>query len=149
MNICLTHPEFGYYNRTDVFGRKGDFVTSPEISQMFGECVALWLYTQWIKNESCFDITELGPGRGTLMADILRTFSQLQKGAMLSKLQNINLVDISDSLKEIQLKSLASYSHKLQFHLGIDDLKLDKDKLNIIVANEFFDALPVHRFQVG
>jgi NADH dehydrogenase [ubiquinone] 1 alpha subcomplex assembly factor 7 len=79
MRQCLTAPEGGYYTRQtnvgqDQFGTKGDFVTSPEISQVFGELIGIWLYAEWLaqgKKENV-QIIEVGPGRGTLMDDVLR-----------------------------------------------------------------------------
>jgi NADH dehydrogenase [ubiquinone] 1 alpha subcomplex assembly factor 7 len=74
MQLCLTHPEWGYYSQGDVFGREGDFITSPEISQVFGELVAIWLLTRWMAAGAPEQVRllELGPGRGTLMDDVLR-----------------------------------------------------------------------------
>src|SRR5436305_13015754 len=76
MNQCLTHPEHGYYTSTEseIFGSKGDFVTSPEISSLFGEMIGLWIITEWIAwgRPTEWDMIELGPGKGTLMGDIIR-----------------------------------------------------------------------------
>ena len=78
MRQCLTSPEGGYYTRQttghDQFGAKGDFITSPEISQVFGELVGIWLYTEWLAQgqKEKVQIIEVGPGRGTLMDDVLR-----------------------------------------------------------------------------
>lgn len=74
MRQCLTNPSGGYYINKDPFGKKGDFITSPEISQMFGELVGIWHLTEWMKQNkpSSFRFVELGPGRGTLMSDVLR-----------------------------------------------------------------------------
>lgn len=79
MRQCLTNPEAGYYTtkslNRDQFGQKGDFITSPEISQVFGELVGLWIVAEWMsqgKKSSGVELIEFGPGRGTLMDDVLR-----------------------------------------------------------------------------
>ncbi|WP_287308438.1 SAM-dependent methyltransferase, partial [Mesorhizobium sp.] len=79
MALCLFDPRDGYYTTREPFGAAGDFVTAPEISQMFGELVAVWLYEAWLANGRPMPVTiaEIGPGRGTLMKDMLRTFSRL------------------------------------------------------------------------
>lgn len=85
MRQCLTHPEGGYYTRQttsgqDQFGTKGDFVTSPEISQIFGELIGIWLYAEWLAQgrKDKVQIIEVGPGRGTLMDDVLRVWRTLR-----------------------------------------------------------------------
>src|SRR5690606_37052765 len=79
INICLTHPEYGYYVKTDPFGNLGDFVTAPEISQIFGELIGIWCVDKWIKlGYQEINIVELGPGRGTLMKDLLRGTKHIQ-----------------------------------------------------------------------
>ncbi len=86
MRQCLTSPDGGYYTSKkiedkDQFGKTGDFVTSPEISQIFGELVGIWFVAEWIaqgRKEDGIEIIELGPGRGTLMADVLRVWSEAE-----------------------------------------------------------------------
>ncbi|KAI9890150.1 MAG: hypothetical protein M1814_004431 [Vezdaea aestivalis] len=109
MRQCLTSPSGGYYTSTqavgsDQFGPRGDFVTSPEISQMFGELVGIWLMSEWAKQNrgrrKNVVLIELGPGRATLMSDILRTLRQLK--AMNGCIETIYLVEASPALREAQ-----------------------------------------------
>ena len=75
MAVCLADPEYGYYMRREAFGRAGDFITAPEVSQIFGELIGIWAVAVWemMGSPKRFVLAELGPGRGTLMADLLRT----------------------------------------------------------------------------
>ena len=109
MRACLTHPLGGYYLSTPhVFGHKGDFITSPEISHIFGEMMGIWYTTQVLASHKAkkegVQIVELGPGKGTLMSDMLRTWRQLQ--AMQGKIKSIHLVEASHKLQETQAKTL-------------------------------------------
>lgn len=141
MQTCLLHPEFGYYTTRDPLGAAGDFTTAPEISQMFGEVVGLCLVQVWLDQgaPSPFTLAELGPGRGTLMADILRATRQVpgfHAGA------RIVLVEASPTLRALQAKAL--HDHTPTWVDGADDLP---HAPLFLVANEFFDALPIRQFQ--
>jgi SAM-dependent MidA family methyltransferase len=112
MRQVLTSPEGGYYTTRpegggEVFGKKGDFVTSPEISQVFGELVGIWTITEWMaqgRRRSGVQLIEVGPGKGTLMDDMLRTFRNFQSFA--SSLEAIYLVEASPTLREVQKQRL-------------------------------------------
>ena len=107
MRACLTHPLGGYYMSNDVFGAQGDFTTSPEISQIFGELMGIWYVTQIqkrIQKGQKVQIVELGPGRGTLMADMVRTWSQLK--GVTDAIDVIHLVEASPKLREMQAQKL-------------------------------------------
>ena len=141
MHICLGHEKHGYYTTRDPFGPDGDFITAPEVSQMFGEMVALWLIQTWVDQgrPEKFALVELGPGRGTLMADILRTAE-----AMPSFLEaaEIWLVETSPAMRRKQAATLVMETTP-NWANSVDELP----ELPIfLVANEFFDALPVHQF---
>ena len=141
MALCLGHPRFGYYMTRDPFGVNGDFTTSPEISQMFGELVGLWVADVWQNMGSplSFNLIELGPGRGTLMKDVLRSLKSL-KGCL--QAARVHLVEMSSVLQVIQVETLKD--HPVSWHQTIETLP---DGLpNIIIANEFFDALPVRQY---
>ncbi len=142
MQLCLTHTEHGYYCRDMPIGRGGDFVTAPEISQIFGETLGLWvalLGQQFSSN--VFDLVELGPGRGTLMADLMRSLIRVAPDA---KPNGPFLVEIGAGLKAEQARRLHAIDPV--WLDAVSDLA-DHGPPLVIVANEFFDALPVHQYQ--
>ncbi|MCX5578033.1 class I SAM-dependent methyltransferase [Kaistia terrae] len=140
MAACLGDPEFGYYTTREPFGAAGDFVTAPEVSQMFGELLGLWAVTTWQRmgSPSRFVLAEIGPGRGTLMADALRA-AQVAPG--FEQAASIVLVETSERLREIQKATLAS--HGVDW---ADTVEALPDGPAIVIANELFDALPVRQF---
>ncbi|HHB83458.1 MAG TPA: peptidoglycan editing factor PgeF [Devosia sp.] len=143
MGLCLTHPELGYYKKLDPFGSKGDFITAPEISQMFGEILGIWVVGQWhiLGRPAHFDLVELGPGRGTLMADALRVITK-DEGA--KKALNVVLLETNPVLIEAQKQALSGISP-----VWISEIEqlAKRPGPKIILANEFFDALPIRQFQ--
>ena len=141
MTLCLSHPEHGYYTTRDPFGAAGDFVTAPEISQMFGEIIGLWLAQSWHDQgaPSPFTLAELGPGRGTLMADILRSASMVPG---FGDAADITMLETSPVLRAACERSLAGSTIS-----WIDDLTQMPGQPAFLIANEFFDALPVRQFQ--
>ncbi|KAI8980089.1 DUF185-domain-containing protein [Trametes punicea] len=154
MQMCLSHPSAGYYMKASkpVIGSEGDFITSPEISQVFGELLAVWLLSQWMYAGSGREVRllELGPGRGTLMRDVLRVFSQFP--AARSATKEIHLVETSPKMRsaqEAKLSPLAErHSWRLHWHDALDQIKCDNSKFTLVLAHEFFDALPFHLLQV-
>lgn len=136
MELCITH----YYATRDPFGVSGDFTTSPEISQVFGELIGAWLYDRWQHiSASHSSLCECGPGRGTLMKDILR----VTRNTGLHESIDIALVETSPKLLEIQERALKLSHTRIQWHKTIDTLP----KLPLfLIANEFFDALPIHQY---
>ncbi|MCB1338537.1 MAG: SAM-dependent methyltransferase [Maritimibacter sp.] len=140
MAECLGHPEHGYYTTRDPLGASGDFTTAPEISQMFGELIGLALAQSWLNQgaPAPFTLAELGPGRGTLMADILRATRGVPGFHAGLRL---HLVETSPVLRAVQRRALD----------GVDLTHLDTvdalpDMPLWLVANEFFDALPIRQF---
>ena len=140
MQICLTHPEYGYYLKRDPLGRDGDFITAPEISQMFGELVGLWAASVWnaMRMPQEVKFIELGPGRGTMMADALRAVRILPA---FHEAISVHLVEASPTLRAKQREKLADAAH-VEWYDSIDDVP---EGPAIILANEFFDALPIHQ----
>ncbi|KAI1094641.1 DUF185-domain-containing protein [Rostrohypoxylon terebratum] len=172
MRMCLTSDTGGYYTGAlekgrDQFGRKGDFITSPEISQIFGELVGIWFIAEWMSQgrpKQGVELIEIGPGRGTLMDDMLRTMRNFKD--MSSSIETVYMVEASAELRTAQKNLLcgedaAMTESKIGWHstckysglpiVWTDSIKAipqDPNKTPFIVTHEFFDALPIHAFQV-
>ncbi|KRZ79736.1 NADH dehydrogenase [ubiquinone] complex I, assembly factor 7, partial [Trichinella papuae] len=166
MHRALTCPVYGYYTtRSCIFGNDGDFLTSPEVSQMFGEILALWCVQMLdeVCHEGPFNLVELGPGSGKLMQDMLRTMAKFKLCNKIS----VHLVEISDKLARQQEQLLCSEStsasrmdsigktacYKMKYtssgipvhwHKDVEDLP---KAFSLVIAQEFFDAMPIHKFQ--
>ncbi|EIE49436.1 class I SAM-dependent methyltransferase [Salipiger aestuarii] len=140
MALCLLHPRHGYYTTRDPLGAQGDFTTAPEISQMFGELIGLSLAQSWIDQgrPTPFVLAELGPGRGTLMADATRAM-----GAVPGMLDaaTLCLVEASPALRARQSRSLQGLAPT-----WVDSVADLPEAPLFLIANEFFDALPVRQF---
>jgi NADH dehydrogenase [ubiquinone] 1 alpha subcomplex assembly factor 7 len=144
MRTCLGHPKYGYYVTRDPLGLLGDFTTAPEVSQMFGELLGAWAAAVWrqMGSPARLNLVELGPGRGTLMADALRAAKALP--AFRAALA-VHLIETSDVLAAIQRETLAASGVPATWHRGIREIQGPA----IFLANEFFDALPVHQAICG
>ncbi|XP_004507529.1 uncharacterized protein [Cicer arietinum] len=164
MSEVLTNPKVGYYINRDVFGAEGDFITSPEVSQMFGEMVGVWVMCLWeqMGQPKRVNLIELGPGRGTLMADLLRGASKFKN---FTESLHIHLVECSPALQKLQHKNLKCVDEEnadenadkrtfsslvgtrtpVSWHAALE--QVPSGLPTIIIAHEFFDALPVHQFQ--
>ncbi|OHF00604.1 hypothetical protein CORC01_04143 [Colletotrichum orchidophilum] len=171
MRMCLTGDIDGYYTglaeeNRDQFGLKGDFVTSPEISQIFGELIGIWFVAEWLsqgKPQNGVELIEVGPGRGTLMDDMLRTMQNFKGFAQ--SIDAIYMVEASPQLREAQKNLLCGpdapmTESKVGYHSvckrtnlpivwteTIKSIPQSPEKMPLMVAHEFFDALPIHAFQ--
>lgn len=141
MAEALLHPEHGYYTSREPFGASGDFITAPDISQMFGELVGLCLAQAWLDRgqPAPFTLAELGPGRGTLMADLLRATRGVPGFHAAAQ---VVLVEASPRLRVAQRAALAPHAAS-----WVDRVEDMPDGPLFLVANEFFDALPIRQFQ--
>jgi NADH dehydrogenase [ubiquinone] 1 alpha subcomplex assembly factor 7 len=141
MRICLTHPHLGYYMTHDPIGARGDFITAPEISQMFGELIGLWMAAAWQQMGAPENVrvVELGPGRGTLMVDALRAAKTVRSFYTAIVL---HLVEISPKLQAVQQQKLETLGEPVLWHPTLTEVPTGPA---IIIANEFVDALPVHQ----
>ncbi|EEC70983.1 hypothetical protein OsI_02631 [Oryza sativa Indica Group] len=159
MEEVLTNPQSGFYINRDVFGTSGDFITSPEVSQMFGEMTGVWAMCLWeqMGQPEKVNLIELGPGRGTLLADLLRGSS---KFVNFTKALNINLVECSPTLQKVQYNTLKCEDEPIgdktrtvsklcgapvHWHASLE--QVPSGLPTIIIAHEFYDALPIHQFQ--
>ncbi|KAM4633942.1 protein arginine methyltransferase NDUFAF7, mitochondrial [Polymixia lowei] len=165
MREVLTNPVMGYYVRNDMLGPEGDFITSPEISQIFGELLGIWCVSEWMGagRPSKLQLVEFGPGRGSLAKDILRVFSQL-RSALGEAAVSVHLVEVSPRLSQVQAQCLTRdqnqvsasedepvYRHgttttglPVAWYRRLEDVPRG---FSIYLAHEFFDALPIHKFQ--
>jgi NADH dehydrogenase [ubiquinone] 1 alpha subcomplex assembly factor 7 len=146
MTIALHDPQAGYYATRDPFGVAGDFITAPEISQMFGEFLGLWCVQVWHDQgkPTRKRLVELGPGRGTLMADALRAMRVAPE--FLEGLE-IVLIEASPTLRDIQRDNLKIWGDKIRWTARFDDTLGDRPLY--LLANEFFDALPIRQYVKG
>ncbi|XP_029318457.1 protein arginine methyltransferase NDUFAF7, mitochondrial [Cottoperca gobio] len=165
MREVLTNPVTGYYVRNNMLGPDGDFITSPEISQIFGELLGVWILSEWMGagRPKHLQLVELGPGKGSLASDVLRVFSQLQ--SVLGEASvSLHLVEVSPALSRLQAQNLtgsrsqeADAEDELVYRRGetaagmpvswyrrLEDVPKG---FSIFLAHEFFDALPIHKFQ--
>lgn len=143
MAHCLFDPEHGYYTTREPFGVSGDFTTAPEISQMFGELVAVWAAGAWraIGGPTPFVLAEIGPGRGTLMKDVLRAISRMAPD-MLSAAR-AHLIETSPRLTDVQKRTLAASPAEPAWVTDVDQLP---EMPLFIIGNELFDALPQRQY---
>lgn len=140
MKLVLGHPRYGYYTTRDPLGANGDFVTAPEISQMFGELIGLWCAHVWglIGAPKRILLIELGPGRGTLMADAIRACRKVASG--FAAAAEIHFVETSPALRDMQARAL--YGTQVSWHAKLSAVPREPA---LIIANEFLDALPIHQ----
>lgn len=150
MQAALTDKEHGYYLRQTPFGREGDFTTAPEISQLFGELISIWVILSWqaLGEPASFTLAEGGPGRGTLSDDILRALAKLAPACFAAA--ELCLMEISPALRQAQAAKLKHHQKPIYWAENIAAFEPDggaATKPIIFIANELLDALPVHQFQ--
>jgi SAM-dependent MidA family methyltransferase len=140
MSLCLYHQKFGYYKSGDPIGKQGDFITAPEVSQMFGEIILAWVMDCWARmhRPDSFNLIELGPGHGTLLSDGLR---QAAKYHDFISAMDLHLVETNETLRQVQGDTLSDYSPN--WHDSLSDIPAAP---SIIIANEFLDCLPIRQF---
>lgn len=149
MQTCLQDPEHGYYVKHSAIGRDADFITAPEISQVFGELIGLWCAVVWhqMGAPSRINLVELGPGRGTLMRDALRAARNVSG---FDKSLHVHLVEVSEPLRQMQKRALAGCTVPVSFHADATALLSRRDLIGevpvILIGNEFLDTFGVDQF---
>lgn len=142
MREVLSAHSDSYYRKTKTIGAEGDFITAPEISQLFGEMIALWAIERWqqMGKPKSFILLELGPGQGQLMQDFLRVAKLVPEFYRSAKLY---LFEINPHFINKQKLHLASYDLEIQWISDLQDLPQNP---LVVIANEFFDALPIKQY---
>ncbi len=141
MHWCMADTKDGYYANQEAIGSKGDFITAPEISQMFGEMIGIWAVEKWeeLGRPSPFNLAELGPGKGTLMQDLLRIGNAVPD---FLKAAQVQMIETSERLSEIQKQTLIEYEN-ISWHKSIKDIP---NQPTLMIANEFLDVLPIRQY---
>lgn len=141
MHWCMADPKDGYYANQEAIGAKGDFITAPEISQMFGEMIGIWAVESWehLGKPSSFNLVEFGPGKGTLMQDLLRIGNAVPQFLQAA---NVQMIETSEKLIEKQKSALREHDN-IAWHKSITDIP---DQPTLVVANEFLDVLPIRQY---
>lgn len=165
MEIALQDPEHGYYRKAQAVGAEGDFVTAPEVSQIFGEVIAAYLAYCWLQAGDASNnsnkklpiaLVELGAGQGTLMADILRSWKKISSSAQIPLWQNLEQVMIVESNEQLRANQQEKLSAIFDNIIWFDDINAmladivkygANDVFVVGVANEFLDALPVRQYE--
>ncbi|SJZ95193.1 class I SAM-dependent methyltransferase [Consotaella salsifontis] len=142
-SMALYDRQGGYYMARMPFGREGDFITAPEISQMFGELLGAWMVAAWrgLGAPAPFIFAEIGPGRGTLMADMLRTARKLEPD--FAKAARVHMIEVSDRLADVQMATLDRLDLPVSRVRALGELP---EGPLLLVGNELFDALPIRQF---
>ncbi|MEZ5873125.1 MAG: class I SAM-dependent methyltransferase [Nitratireductor sp.] len=142
IHLALSDPENGYYSRQTAIGAKGDFITAPEVSQLFGELIGIWCVSAWqaLGSPPAIALVEAGPGHGTLMADILRT---AQRFADFNSAISVHLLETSPAMVARQRKRLSGTGHAIQWHASLQALPAMPA---ILIANELLDVLPFRQY---
>jgi SAM-dependent MidA family methyltransferase len=143
MAMCLFDRDAGYYTTREPFGKNGDFITAPEVSQMFGELVGVWCVSAWraLGTPGEIVLCEIGPGRGTLMKDLIR--AARKTAPEFAATAKIHMVEISERLTQIQHATLDEHQDTIEWNKHFSDIKPGP---LILVANELFDAIPSRQY---